>query len=72
MLSRVSGIHLVFHIVARCCGTKLQCSSIFLAIQLQTLYLLGLLARTEDEHTSCQWVKSSCMSYLHATHAYLF
>ena len=68
MLSRKGSVHLVLHVVAGSGSPQLERCRIFLGIELQAFYLLGLLARTEYQHPCSQRVQGPCMSYLHAPH----
>ena len=64
-------LHLMLHVVAGGGGSQLQGGGIFLGVQLQALYLLGLLARAEYEHTGGQRVEGAGMANLHPAHTYL-
>ena len=61
----IGRIDLMFHIVAGCRSAQLQGGRILFVVQLQTLYLLRLLASTQYQHTCGQRVEGPRMSYLH-------
>ena len=60
----------MLHIVAGRRSTQLQSGCVLLGMQLQALYLFGLLARTEYQYARGQWVQCSGMSYLHPLHTH--
>ena len=70
MLSGISGVNLVLHVVAGRGGAKLQCGCIFLGMILQSLYLLGFLSCTKYQHSCGQRVERSGMTSLHSLHAF--